>query len=112
MTCQAKTGLLVLRACGQPSVGACSKCTKPLCGDHIGSGMCSECVVQGGGRRDPMAEEEATRSSYYRTYGPSAAAAALFGGAAYFSTRDAEAFTQPGPVPPSLPREQYDPKET
>ncbi len=111
MTCQAKAGLLVLRACGQPSVGACAKCTKPLCGEHIGSGVCASCAIETGAPRDRLVEEEATRASYYRTYGPSAAAAALFGGAAFFSARDAEAFTQPGTRAPQ-PREKYDPRET
>lgn len=112
MTCQAKTGLLVLRTCGQPSTGACSKCTKPLCGEHIGSGTCAECALESGGPQDRLTEEAATRNSYYRTYGPSAAAAALFGGAAYFSTRDAEAFTPRGEPSPRPARERYDPNET
>lgn len=59
-TCKHKTGLLVLRDCGNPVVALCTECNKPVCGRHMkykdGNPMCPDCMA---GR---LTEEEAQQS--------------------------------------------------
>lgn len=73
--CKAKVGLLVLRGCGDPAIGACALCGMPLCSQHMVTGQdggirCPDC-----GLRDPdMAsrqdlKEGRERESYYDEYG-------------------------------------------
>lgn len=92
MSCQARAGLLVLRMCGEPAMGACGTCGRPLCMLHQvmgGAGMtCPECAALHGGSEDnEQAREAANRNDYYNSYGEPTE----FGGDTYFSEGDHDA---------------------
>lgn len=85
MSCGARAGLLVLRACGQPAMGFCGSCGTPLCAIHIGGGMCPDCmVVSGNAHGSEDAQHAAARNDYYNSYGPQQ----QFGDSNYFSSGD------------------------
>ncbi|MBF0565549.1 MAG: hypothetical protein HQK89_09925 [Nitrospirae bacterium] len=94
MTCKHKTGLLVLRDCGNPVVALCTECNKPVCSRHMKykdqdkDPMCPDCMA---GR---LTEEEAEnsglggeyrRQSVYRNTGY---APYRYGGHSTYSSRD------------------------
>jgi len=88
MSCMANSGLLVLRGCGQPAVGACSSCGKALCMLHMAAGTCPECAAMGGQWEDnDAAREAASRNDYYNTYG----GGSEYGSASFFSAGDRRA---------------------
>lgn len=111
MSCQAQAGLLILRACGQPAVSACSGCGIPLCAMHAMAGTCPNCMIAGGrGADNEMAREAAARNQYYETYGKPTE----FGSEQYFSAADHETLARKGALGAGAitPREDYDPFET
>ncbi len=85
MNCQARMGLLVLRGCEEPAVGACAVCGKGLCAMHQVMGeqgmTCPECSGS---------PEEKDREEYYQEYGEPDETP-LFGDRKYFSPEDAAA---------------------
>ena len=102
MNCQARMGLLVLRGCEEPAVGACAVCGTPLCAMHQVMGpqgmSCPDCSGS------PEAEE---RKEYYNTYGrPEEQSPAQFGDKKYFSPADAAAARA------AQQKRGYDPHET
>jgi len=99
--CKAKKGLLVLRECGQPAVGACGKCGIQVCQQHqvlisqTGAVLCPDCAAQD----EKMAPtghvgRSRRRSRYYSHYG-------YYGGHHhdhdYFNGRDQSSVQTPGP---------------
>jgi hypothetical protein len=111
MSCQAQAGLLILRACGQPAVSACSNCGIPLCVLHAGAGTCPSCLVAGGHSNDSeLSREAANRDQYYDTYGKPTE----FGGEGYFSAADRASLTSRGAMGGGVParRDDYDPLDT
>lgn len=111
MSCQVQMGLLVLRACGQPAMSACSGCGLPLCGMHAAAGQCPNCMVASGqGNHNDWARETAARNQYYETYG----GPAQFGDVGYFNDDDREAL-RPGAaglMPAAGATDDYDPFDT
>ena len=115
MSCQARAGLLVLRMCGEPAVGACGTCGRPLCLMHQvmgGMGMaCPECAAtQGDYETNEYAREAANRNDYYNSYGEPTE----FGDESYFSEGDHDAVRR-GVVGGDSARsfgEDYDPFDT
>jgi len=69
MSCQARQGLLVLRGCGSPAIGACSSCGRMLCAMHLMGGACPDCAAMQGNTDTEQTREAAQRNSYYSTYG-------------------------------------------
>ena len=111
MSCLAQAGLLILRACGQPAVSACSSCGIPLCAMHAMAGTCPNCMVAGGHSADSeMTREAATRNQYYESYGKPTE----FGGEGYFSEADSETLASRGALIGGGAAQQgdYDPFET
>src|SRR5262245_36735071 len=86
MSCQARSGLLVLRACDSPAVGARASCGRPLCASHmLGGGTCPDCsAMQGSNQDNEHAREAANRNSYYEDYGEPAE----YGEDTYFTPGD------------------------
>lgn len=85
MTCQAQMGLLVLRTCGDPSVGFCGECGKAICAAHQVGTSCPECAAADpDAAQDANAREAASRQSYYQQYGqaPQFGDRGFFGGGA------------------------------
>ncbi len=109
MSCMASAGLLVLRGCGQPAIGACPQCGKALCAMHMAGGMCTDCMALSGGFNESEAGREAAmRQNYYSTYGGENE----FGAATYFTPGDRASVTPgtAGMAPPH--QDDYDPFDT
>jgi hypothetical protein len=97
--CKAKKGLLVLRECGQPAIGACGKCGIPVCQQHqiiisqTGMVYCPECAAQDA-QMAPTGHvgRARRRTRYYTHYG-------YYGGHwhthDYFTERDHAAVQHP-----------------
>lgn len=111
MSCQAQVGLLFLRVCAQPVVGACMSCGLPLCAYHLGTGSCPSCQLAAGNPDDSeFTREAATRNQYYGTYG----AGTQFGDDGYFNESDGESL-RPGMmgfIAGAGASDDYDPFET
>ena len=106
MSCMASSGLLVLRGCGEPAVGACSNCGKALCMMHLASGTCPDCMATSGQWGDnEAAREAASRNDYYNTYG----GGGEFGSANYFTSGQQRSM-RPGAA--NHTEDDYDPFET
>jgi hypothetical protein len=104
-------GLLVLRGCGAPAMGACSSCGRPLCVMHQvmgGAGIsCPECAaIHGDPSQNEQAQEAADRNSYYNSYG-----GGEFGDDQYFSDEDQEA-VRSGFAATGAEHAEYDPFDT
>ncbi len=106
MSCMASAGLLVLRGCGQPAVGACSNCGKALCMMHLAGGTCTECMAASGEYGDSEAgREAASRDNYYNTYG----GGEEYGSANYFTSGQQQSL-RPGAA--NYTEDDYDPFDT
>ncbi|MGJ5820010.1 hypothetical protein [Paludibaculum fermentans] len=112
MSCQAHVGLLVLRSCGQPAMGACSSCGMALCGMHLGAGTCPTCMLtRGNPEENDLTREAATRNQYYDTYG----GRTQYGDSEYFNEGDRESLhpaAAAGFVATGGDSDEYDPFET
>lgn len=112
MSCQAHVGLLVLRACGQPAMGACSSCGTPLCALHLGAGTCPTCMLtRGNPEENELTREAATRNQYYESYG----GRPQYGDARFFNEDDRESLrpaAAAGFVSNAGHSDDYDPFET
>jgi hypothetical protein len=86
VSCQARAGLLVLRGCGSPAIGACASCGRGLCAMHmLGGGMCPDCsATQGANQDNEYTREAANRGAYYSEYGEPAE----YGDEGFFNSGD------------------------
>lgn len=110
MNCQARMGLLVLRECGAPAMGFCGSCGKSVCATHQVGSSCPDCgMLDQQNQEDPVAQDAATRNSYYQEYGEPE-----FGHGNYFSEGDNSALGRGAIAGAGLPRRrpEYDPMET
>lgn len=111
MSCQAQVGLLVLRVCGQPAMGACSSCGLPLCGLHLGAGTCPSCMLtRGNPEENDLTREAANRHQYYETYG----GGHQYGDARFFNEGDRQSLhpAAAGFAATTGHSDDYDPFET
>jgi len=68
--CGAKKGLLVLRECGEPAIGACSGCSAQICQKHQvinqqGAVLCPDCAANDQSLAPQGHVGRSRRRSYY-----------------------------------------------
>jgi hypothetical protein len=73
--CKAKKGMLVLRECGQPAIGACGGCGIPICAAHQVIGfnnqvLCPDCAARDQNMKPTgYVGRSRRRDRYYSYYG-------------------------------------------
>ncbi len=69
--CKYKIGLFSLRDCGEPIVGHCASCDRPVCGRHAKAEeaglICPECYVAQRNGQDWDDDDDASEVRYRRT---------------------------------------------
>jgi len=72
--CKTQVGMLVLRDCGEPALGVCVTCNRPICQRHqvpTSQGVtCPDCAAQlPNGQSHREVQRVRYRSGYYSYYG-------------------------------------------